>query len=117
MDVAGGGDSYKKEITDQILKRARGNFPWVHLAVQKINKCCTKVDVENALKPCLLAAYARRLLRVEELYDALGSDDLLEIHRTIGDLCGIFVVVDKEEKVVMNNATAREYLFHSKDSD
>jgi WD40 repeat protein len=56
------------------------------------------------------ATCAQRLLSVEELSDALGNDGVLEIHRTIGDLCGGFVIVDKEGKVAMIHETAREYL-------
>ena len=140
MDVAG-GDSYREEVTAKLLERARGNFLWVHLAVQKINNCHTKVAVEDALKELpsgMEALYdrmavsvqtqlnpddqklgesilgwatcAQRLLTVEELSGALGNDGLLEIYRTIGDLCGGFVVVDKEGKVAMIHETAREYL-------
>ncbi|KAM0258564.1 hypothetical protein ACHAQJ_003735 [Trichoderma viride] len=56
------------------------------------------------------ATCARRLLSVEELGDALDSNGLLEIHRTVGDLCGGFVSVDHESKVTMIHETAREYL-------
>lgn len=147
MDVAG-EDSYRQEITTQLLERARGNFLWVHLAVQKINSCHTKLAVDDALKdlpPGMEALYdrmtvsvqtkptsedwslgqsvlgwvtcAQRLLSVEELSDALGNDGLLEIHRTIGDLCGGFLVVDKEGKVAMIHETAREYLTQRGDRD
>ncbi|KAK1527060.1 NACHT and WD domain-containing protein [Colletotrichum costaricense] len=49
MDVAG-DDMYREEVTAQLLERAGGNFLWVHLAVQKINDCHTKLDVQNALE-------------------------------------------------------------------
>lgn len=54
--------------------------------------------------------YAQRPLSVGELSDALGIDGLLEIHRTIGQLCGGFVVVDHEGSVALVHETAREYL-------
>jgi WD40 repeat protein len=145
MDIAG-ENSYREEVIAQLLKRARGNFLWVNLAVQKINDCHTKIAVEDALKdlpPGMEALYdrmavavqtqpnandrrlgesilgwatcAQRLLSVEELSDALGNNDLLEIHRTIGDLCGGFVVVDKEGRVAMIHETAREYLMRRED--
>ncbi|KFX99172.1 hypothetical protein O988_04014 [Pseudogymnoascus sp. VKM F-3808] len=147
MDVAG-GDSYKEEVTTKLLERARGNFLWVHLAVQKINNCHTKIDVENALQQLpsgMEALYdrmaisvqtqlnpsdrklgesiigwatcAQRLLTVEELSNALGNYGLLEIYRTIGDLCGGFIVVDKEGKVAMIHETAREYLTQGSNHD
>ncbi|MBE3049849.1 ATP-binding protein, partial [Candidatus Bathyarchaeota archaeon] len=49
MDIAG-DESYRDEITSQLLQRAQGNFLWIHLAVQKINNCHTKLSVENALQ-------------------------------------------------------------------
>jgi hypothetical protein len=54
---------------------------------------------------------ARRLMMVSELSDALGQDVPLDFQRSIGDLCGGFVVVDNEGKVVLIHQTAREYLF------
>ncbi|UKZ76859.1 hypothetical protein TrVFT333_004574 [Trichoderma virens FT-333] len=60
------------------------------------------------------ATCARRSLSIEELKDALGgtSDmrEIVEIHRTVEDLCGGFVVVDNEGKIAMLHETAREYL-------
>ena len=56
------------------------------------------------------AVCARRALSVEELRNALDNSGLLGIHRTIGDLCGGFVVVDVEGHVAMIHETAREYL-------
>lgn len=136
-----GGDSgYQGQVTNQLLDRAKGNFLWVHLAVQKINSCHTRLDVENALMELpsgMEALYdrmalsveaaseanrklgrtilgwttcAQRLLSVEELSDALGNDGMLEIHRTIADVCGGFITVDHEGKAAMIHETAREYL-------
>ncbi|KAF7503753.1 hypothetical protein GJ744_003295 [Endocarpon pusillum] len=147
MDIAG-EDSYREDVGAQLLERAGGNFLWVHLAVQKINNCYTKLAVEDALKdlpPGMEALYdrmafsvqiqpsvndrrlgqsilgwatsAQRLLSVEELSDALDNEGVLEIHRTIGDLCGGFVVVDKEGKVAMIHETAREYLMRAGGQD
>ncbi|KAK0725978.1 hypothetical protein B0H67DRAFT_572039 [Lasiosphaeris hirsuta] len=140
MDISSEGE-YREQVTNQLLERARGNFLWVHLAVQRINGCYTKVDVERALDDLpagMEALYdrmaasvqlqpnggdrrlglsilgwavcARRALSVEELSDAFDNSGLLEIHRTIGDLCGGFVVVDVEGYVAMIHETAREYL-------
>ncbi|KAL2129154.1 hypothetical protein VTI74DRAFT_8160 [Chaetomium olivicolor] len=141
MDL-GGDATYREQVTSQLLERAMGNFLWVHLAVQRINSCHTRPDVEKALTELpsgMEALYdrmalsvkaasnasnrtlgqailgwatcAHRLLSAEELKDALGNDsDLLEIHRTITDLCGGFVAVDHEGKVAMIHETAREYL-------
>lgn len=67
MDVAG-EDSHVEEVTVQLLERARGNFLWVHLAVQRINDCYTKVAVEDALKdlsPGMEALYDRMAVSVQ----------------------------------------------------
>ena len=140
MDLAG-ADDYREGIIAQLLERSRDNFLWVHLAVQKINTCHTKMAVDYALKdlpPGMEALYdrmatsveaqscsddgklgktilswvicAQRLLSVEELSDALGSIGLLEIQRTISDLCGGFVLIDDDGIVTLIHETALEYL-------
>ncbi|KAK4113334.1 hypothetical protein N656DRAFT_778094 [Canariomyces notabilis] len=141
MDL-GGDAEYRHQVTTQLLDRARGNFLWLHLAVQRINSCHTKPDVEKALTELpsgMEALYDRmalsveaaseggnrklgqtilgwatcasRMLKVAELGDALGHESgLLEIHRTIAELCGGFVTVDQEGRVAMIHETAREYL-------
>ncbi|OTA93838.1 hypothetical protein M434DRAFT_395222 [Hypoxylon sp. CO27-5] len=140
MDLAG-DTAYREEVAAKLLARAKGNFLWLHLAVQKVNTCHTRPDVKRALEELpsgMEALYermaasvqsqpndsdrklglnilgwttcARRLLTVKELGDALENDGVLEIHRTIGDLCGGFVTVDHEGKVTMTHETAREYL-------
>ncbi|OHF02107.1 NACHT and WD domain-containing protein [Colletotrichum orchidophilum] len=140
MDVAG-DDLYREEVTAQLLDRAGGNFLWVHLAVQKINGCHTKLDVQNALKHLpagMEALYDRmaesvkskpgvegqrlgeaildwatctqRPLTLDELCAALRKDGLIEKSRTIIDLCGGFVTVDREGCVAMIHETARQYL-------
>lgn len=147
MDVAG-EESYRQHVTNKLLDQARGNFLWIHLAVQKINTCHTTMEVEEALAnlpPGMEGLYdrmaasvqlqaartnerhslgkrilgwatcAQRVLSVEELSDALKHEGLIEIHRTVGDLCGGFVVVDIEDKVSMIHETAREYLIRAGD--
>jgi WD40 repeat protein len=141
MDL-GGAAEYKERVTAELLNRAKGNFLWVHLAVQRINSCHTRQDVENALTELpsgMEALYdrmalsveaesnannrklsqtilgwatcAQRLLKVEEVADVLGNEaGVLELHRTIADLCGGFVAVDHEGRVAMIHETAREYL-------
>ena len=147
MDIAVEG-SYRDDVTAKLLERAQGNFLWIHLAVQRINTCHTKLDVEKALQhlPAGMEALydrmassvqsqpnsndrrlglsilewavcARRVLSVEELSDGLDNNDLLGIRRTIGDLCGGFVVVDAEAKVSLIHETARQYLIREDGRD
>ncbi|KAK8110225.1 uncharacterized protein PG998_006682, partial [Apiospora kogelbergensis] len=142
LDLTDDG-TYGKEVTQRLIDRARGNFLWVHLAVQKINRCYTLKDVEETLTNLLpgmevlydrmaasvqaqantyqqslgirilgWAVCTQRVLSVEELGDALSNEGLIEIHRTIGDLCGGFLVVDFEGTVSMVHETAREYLIN-----
>ena len=134
---------FKDEVTNDILESARGNFLWVHLAIQKINKCVTKADVRKAfekLPPGMEALYGRmaqsvaeipestnrrrahdimawvacasRALDVQELCQALetGDEEIIDLPKSIEDLCGGFVVVDSDGKVAMIHQTAREYL-------
>ncbi|KAK3309763.1 uncharacterized protein B0T15DRAFT_13768 [Chaetomium strumarium] len=45
----GGDAEYKEHVANQLLDRAKGNFLWVHLAVQEINSCHTRPEIEKAL--------------------------------------------------------------------
>jgi hypothetical protein len=147
MDVAAEG-SYREEVVAKLLERARGNFLWLHLAVQEINSCHTKHAVEQALQqlPSDMEAFYDRMaasvqsqthankdplglsilgwvacacegLTVEELIDALNNGEVLEIHRTIGDLCGGLVIVDAERNVSLLHESARTYLFREHGAD
>jgi hypothetical protein len=49
LDDVAGKASYTSYITSLILERAEGNFLWLHLAVQRINKCVNQQDVEDAI--------------------------------------------------------------------
>lgn len=61
-------------------------------------------------------ACAHRSLSIGELGDALRNDSLLEINRTVSDLCGGFVTLDKD-KFTMIHETAREYLMRGGGGD
>jgi WD40 repeat protein len=142
MDDVAGNESHKSRVTSLILERASGNFLWVHFAVQRINKCISQKDVEEALEqlPTGMGALydrmastiadnpndtarhlakdilawttcARRLMTIAELSGALGEDAPLDMQRSIGNLCGGFVVVDIDGKVALIHQTARQYLF------
>ncbi|KAI1460210.1 hypothetical protein F4805DRAFT_418612 [Annulohypoxylon moriforme] len=140
LDLAG-DRTYREDTCTKLLSRTKDNFLWLHLAVQRINDCYTRLGVEKALgelpsgmealydrmaasiqsQPNISnrnlglsilgwATCSRRLLSVDELVDALEDEDVLEIHRTIRDLCGGFVIVDQESKVALAHETVREYL-------
>jgi hypothetical protein len=49
LNIAG-EEQYRNGVIDDITERSQGNFLWIHLAVQRINKCLTKWDVDAALK-------------------------------------------------------------------
>jgi WD40 repeat protein len=135
----------RDDVIDEILRKAEGNFLWIHLTVQEINGCYSRKEIEDALKRLpagmdphynrmarsigenpnpihrsqgrsLLAwgTCSKRVLFVNELGEAVfdpNSEDVpLDIQRSIGYLCGGFLVVDNEGKVAMIHETAREYL-------
>jgi hypothetical protein len=60
---------------------------------------------------------ATRVLTVAQLSQALGEDaiGILDLERSITDLCSGFVVVDSSGNVSMAHQTAREYLLSSKE--
>ena len=55
---------------------------------------------------------ARRPLALEELSQALSSEypEFLDLKRTIQDVCGQFVLVDRNPTTVMVHQTSRDYL-------
>ena len=62
--------NFKAYVAREILEHASGNFLWVHLAIQKINKCVTKADVRKAfeqLPPGMEALYGRMAQSVADI--------------------------------------------------
>ncbi|KEY74437.1 hypothetical protein S7711_04475 [Stachybotrys chartarum IBT 7711] len=59
-----------------------------------------------------------RTLTVTQLSEAVGESvsGVLDLKRSIVDLCGGFVLVDSNNKISLIHQTAREYLLESKDS-
>ncbi|KAI9715530.1 MAG: hypothetical protein M1828_000782 [Chrysothrix sp. TS-e1954] len=145
LDVPG-DDNFRAYIKNQVMRRANGNFLWVHLAVGRINRCHTAANVENALRqlpPGMESLYDRmaetiatlpndedrrlalliiewvacaiRLLTMAELCMLLEGNTAqpLDLQRSIGDLCGGFVVLDNGLKIAMVHQTARAYLINS----
>jgi hypothetical protein len=49
MQSMHGDDAFREEITERILRKADGNFLWVHLVVSEILQCHTEDAVEDAL--------------------------------------------------------------------
>ena len=148
QELAVAGDkTFHTHVKTQILKRAQGNFLWVHLAVRRINNCHTADDVEQALRKLLSgmealydrmaqsvavradesdkklassiltwATCAMRPLTIEELSFVLESEVLrpLNLERSVGELCGGFVIIDGGGNVSIIHETACEYLFDHK---
>jgi hypothetical protein len=138
---------FKEKIKQQLLDTAQGNFLWLRLTVDRINKCHTEEDVDRALQelpPGMEELFDRvaqsistqddtdralttnllswatcsfRPLTVLDLSQALQPEAprVLNLQRTIGDLCGGFLVVDNGDTVAMVHQAAREYLLNSKD--
>ena len=62
---------------------------------------------------------ARRPMSLRELSQALEPDftEILDLKRTISDVCGQFVRVDASDYVAMIHQTAREYLVQPRESE
>lgn len=69
-------------------------------------------DKALALEILKYVTCALRILKLDELADALGdvTSDMLDLERSIIELCGGFVVIDAGGNVAMVHQTAREYL-------
>ena len=72
----------------------------------------TVTDRQLALSILECVTVSLRVLTVAELAQALDDDatEMLDLQRSIVDLCGGFVVVDNGGNVAMIHQTAREYL-------
>ncbi|KAI0814572.1 NACHT and WD domain protein [Xylaria sp. FL0064] len=70
------------------------------------------LDKALAIRILKSIACALRILTIIELSEALGEDtaELLDIQKSIVNLCGGLVVVDNDGNVSMIHQTAREYL-------
>ncbi len=94
---------------DEILAGMSALYQEMELAVANNPK-----TADRSLAKTLLTwiAYARRRLALEELSQALSSEypEFLDLKRTIQDVCGQFVIVDRSSIVVMVHQTARDYL-------
>ncbi|KAK8020036.1 hypothetical protein PG990_005174 [Apiospora arundinis] len=145
-----GPDNLKEDIAQRILESSQNNFLWVRLAVDRINKCYTHAEIQDALQELprgMEAIYDRmasnivskqsraaqylaikilqtvscafRTLKVSELPAALGewSTDMLDLPRTVMDLCGDFVVVDNDGNATLLHLTARDYLVDETNKD
>ena len=59
---------YKENLISRIIEAARGNFLWVHFAIEKVNQCYTKTDVDDALRDIprgMEAQYERMAIAVQ----------------------------------------------------
>ncbi|KAI1322516.1 NACHT and WD domain protein [Xylariaceae sp. FL0255] len=110
----------KQNLISKILERAQNNFLWVRLAVEKLNTCHRLAEVEDVLKQLpsgMEELYSRMALSIpndpaDNALAALGQEiaELLDIEKSIIELCGGFVVIDNDGKLSMVHQTAREYL-------
>ncbi|KAH8820667.1 hypothetical protein F5884DRAFT_57550 [Xylogone sp. PMI_703] len=65
------------------------------------------------------ALFAQRSLALQELSQALSSDfpDILDLRRTLQDVCGQFILVNQNEQVELVHQTARDYLVTTSKSE
>ena len=62
---------------------------------------------------------ARRPMNLQELSQALDADfpEILDLRRTVSDVCGQFLRVDASDDVALIHQTAREYLVQPRESE
>lgn len=83
LEVSGTAE-FKEEVKQRVLKGARGNFLWIHLAIQKINECHRETDVEKALQqlpPGMEALYDRMAQSIADMQSEIDkalSESVLE---------------------------------------
>ena len=146
MQSMHGSEALRQKVEKEIIKRASGNFLWVHLAVREVLNCHTHDEIEvtlqgipddmhllykriedtmmENLKPsdqtlakALLTwvSCSRRPLNLDELSNALEPlfGQLLDLGRTVNQICGNFLVLDRNSRVSFVHQTAREYIAKS----
>ncbi|KAL8890337.1 MAG: hypothetical protein Q9215_002507 [Flavoplaca cf. flavocitrina] len=133
ISIEGHLEDMRSYIGQALLRGAQNNFlADVELALQKLpigmeaiydrmastiaqNPSATDRALASTLLQC--ATVSLRALTVAELAQALheGTYTMLDLQRSIADLCGGFVVIDNGENVTMVHQTAREYLLNSND--
>lgn len=74
------------------------------------NPSATDRELASAILQCVTCSL--RVLTIAELSQALGEDtsEVMDLQRSVVDLCGGFVVIDNGGNVAMIHQTAREYL-------
>jgi WD40 repeat protein len=137
-----GSEIFQSVAKRSIIERAQGNILWVRLVLQEVLACHTEEEVRRTLNDIpddmtsfyqrietamingpgkantvvarsLLqwAVCSRRPLKLEELRGALPN--ILDLRRTINDVCSPLLAVDATGTVGLIHQTAREYLTSS----
>ncbi|KAJ9609217.1 hypothetical protein H2200_006989 [Cladophialophora chaetospira] len=138
-----GDMSLKSRLKCEVLQRAKGNFLWVSLVLEKLQMCQTERETQailNQIPADMTTMYERmevaittdtgerrlrlarellqwavcvpRPLTLAELSHALRKDydDIIDLRRTIRDVCGQFLIVDSTDHVTTVHQTARDFL-------
>jgi WD40 repeat protein len=139
VELMSGSESFKSATKCSIIQRAEGNILWVRLVLREILACHTEDEVRQSLHdiPSDMTSFykrmenaiaknparanttlaktllhwsvcSRRRLKLEELEGAMPS--ILNLRRTINEICGQLVVVDAGGTVGLIHQTAGEYL-------
>lgn len=133
--------AFRETVAKRLFEQSRGSFLWLHLIVERMNKCRTTESVEQAMKElpagmeelydrmcqsisvqepadlsltCQILSWATcaiRTLSVSELTEALESESQA---RSINDTFAGFVSVDNYANVTLIHQTAKEYLLSAK---
>jgi len=83
-----------------------------HRMMDSVAALETKEDRALAQILLLWAAYARMPISLEELVDLYPTafTSVLDLHHTVNEVCGQFVVIDPQGRISLVHHSAREYL-------
>ncbi|KAK4191058.1 hypothetical protein QBC35DRAFT_538935 [Podospora australis] len=100
---------FKEKITQQLLDAVHGNFLWLRLTVDRINRCHTEEDVNRALQQLPPG--------MEDLFDRIAAGDAPSLKPSAVDWDPLWrlLVIGNGETVTMVHQAAREYLLNAKD--
>ena len=104
-------EKHVRQVLDDIPSEMEDLYRRMERTIAELRR-----PADTALAKMVLAwtTYSRRSLHTDELLEALKPehDNILDLRRTINQLCGHFVEIDGNNYVTLVHHTAREYLIN-----
>lgn len=113
LAVAEINSSHRQTDVERVLQQLpRGMDEFYARMASNVDRIPSQANRAFAVNIIQLVTCSMRVLTVEELAQFLGKENagVLDLSRTVIDLCGGFVTVDNDENVTLIHQTAREYL-------